>query len=74
MEWDDRNLKMFQGPPDGALSEEVALLDSKLSLFTGNEKKLGEEDIHPQNKLTLFRYDFYSHDQFQLAYNITNNH
>lgn len=51
---DDPELRMFPGPPNDALEEEVALFDPKLSLFNGTED-ISFEDSRPSNKLTHFR-------------------
>lgn len=51
---DDPDLVMFQGPPNGAMEEEIALFDPKLCLFNGNEEHVADEDVRPQNKLTHF--------------------
>ena len=38
------------------MEEFVALTDSKLSVFTGNEEEINSYDERPQNKITNFRY------------------
>lgn len=52
---DDPELRIFQGPPNDALEEEVALFDPKLSLFNGTEEDISYEDSRPSHKLTHFR-------------------
>lgn len=49
------NLKLYQGHPNGALEEQIALIDPKLCLFMGDESFIDEIDARPQNKLTHFR-------------------
>lgn len=51
----DLNLKLYQGHPNGAVEEQIALIDPKLCLFTGDESFIHESDERPQNKLTYFR-------------------
>jgi DNA (cytosine-5)-methyltransferase 1 len=53
---DDPDLRLYQGHPDKAVEEFVALTDPKLSLFTGDEEAIHEHDHRPQNKVTYFRY------------------
>lgn len=48
-------IKFYPGHPNGAVDEEIALIDSRLCLFNGNESFIHESDEHPQNKLTYFR-------------------
>lgn len=57
---DDPELRMFQGPPNNALEEEVALFDPKLSLFNGTEECVSYEDSRPSHKLTHFRLIIYN--------------
>ncbi|XP_014605619.1 PREDICTED: DNA (cytosine-5)-methyltransferase PliMCI-like [Polistes canadensis] len=55
-------IKLYQGHPNGAVEEFVALTDSRLSLFTGEEATIHESDERPQNKLTHFSvYDKNGH-------------
>lgn len=51
----DLDLKLYQGHPNGAVEEQIALIDPKLCLFTGDESFIHESDERPQNKLTYFR-------------------
>lgn len=46
---------LYQGHPNGAVEEQIALIDPKLCLFTGDESFIHESDERPQNKLTYFR-------------------
>lgn len=46
---------MYEGHPPDALEESVALIDPRLSLFTGQEEEVDEGDTMPLNKLTYFR-------------------
>lgn len=48
-------IKLYQGHPNGAVEEFIALTDPRLSLFTGEEAMIHESDERPQNKLTYFR-------------------
>ncbi|EFN76367.1 DNA (cytosine-5)-methyltransferase PliMCI [Harpegnathos saltator] len=58
----DLNLKLYQGHPNGAVEEQIALTDPKLCLFTGDESFIHESDERPQNKLTYFSvYDKNGH-------------
>ncbi|KAK6625433.1 hypothetical protein RUM43_005731 [Polyplax serrata] len=59
---DDPELRIFQGPPNDALEEEVALFDPKLSLFNGTEEDISYEDSRPSHKLTHFSiFDEFGH-------------
>lgn len=49
------DIKIYQGHPNGAVDEDIALTDPKLCLFNGNESFIHESDQRPQNKLTYFR-------------------
>lgn len=49
------DIKLYQGHPNGAIEEEIALIDPKLCLFIGDESFIDESDERPQNKLTHFR-------------------
>ncbi|KAL0272437.1 UNVERIFIED_CONTAM: hypothetical protein PYX00_005405 [Menopon gallinae] len=61
-EFDDPGLRIFEGPPNGAMEEAVALFDPRLSLFNGNEEDVSAEDVMPQNKLTYFSvFDEHGH-------------
>lgn len=51
----DFDLKLYQGHPNGAVEEQIALTDPKLCLFTGDESFIHESDERPVNKLTYFR-------------------
>lgn len=51
----DDETKLYQGHPNGAMEEQIALTDPKLCLFTGDESFIHESDERPQNKLTYFR-------------------
>ncbi|CAG0886916.1 unnamed protein product [Darwinula stevensoni] len=56
------DLKIYEGGPEGALEEAVALTDSSLSLFTGEEECVHEDDSRPQVKITGFLvYDTEGH-------------
>ncbi|OAD57514.1 DNA (cytosine-5)-methyltransferase 1 [Eufriesea mexicana] len=56
------DIKFYSGHPNGALDEEIALIDSRLCLFNGDESFIHENDQHPQNKLTYFSvYDKNGH-------------
>lgn len=48
-------IKFYPGHPNGAVDEEIALIDPKLCLFNGTESFIHESDQRPQNKLTYFR-------------------
>lgn len=52
---DSSDLRLYEGHPQGALEESVALVDPRLSLFTGDESEVDESDTRPLNKLTCFR-------------------
>ncbi|XP_063239030.1 DNA (cytosine-5)-methyltransferase PliMCI-like [Bacillus rossius redtenbacheri] len=55
-------LRVYQGHPNDAVEEYVALTDPRLSLFTGDEETVHEYDAHPQNKITWFSvYDKEGH-------------
>lgn len=49
------DIKFYPGHPNGAVDEEIALIDPKLCLFSGDEMFIHENDQLPQNKLTYFR-------------------
>lgn len=49
------DIKIYQGHPNGAVDEDIALTDPKLCLFNGSESFIHESDQRPQNKLTYFR-------------------
>lgn len=51
----NNDIKLYQGHPNGAIEEEIALIDPKLCLFIGDESFIDESDERPQNKLTHFR-------------------
>lgn len=51
----DDEMKFYQGHPNGAAEEQIALTDPKLCLFTGDESFIHEGDERPQNKITYFR-------------------
>lgn len=53
---DDPDLRLYDGHPNDSVEEYVALTDPKLSLFTGDEDTIHEDDHRPQNKVTYFRY------------------
>ncbi|XP_033204996.2 DNA methyltransferase 1a isoform X1 [Bombus vancouverensis nearcticus] len=56
------DIKIYQGHPNGAIDEDIALTDPKLCLFNGNESFIHESDQRPQNKLTYFSvYDKNGH-------------
>lgn len=58
----DDETKLYQGHPNGAVEEQIALTDPKLCLFTGDESFIHESDERPQNKLTYFSvYDKNGH-------------
>lgn len=48
-------IALYQGHPNGAMEEQIALTDPKLCLFTGDESFIHESDERPQNKITYFR-------------------
>ncbi|XP_071643809.1 DNA methyltransferase 1a [Temnothorax longispinosus] len=55
-------LTLYQGHPNGAVEEQIALTDPKLCLFIGDESFIDESDERPQNKLTHFSvYDLNGH-------------
>ncbi|XP_061936653.1 DNA (cytosine-5)-methyltransferase PliMCI-like isoform X1 [Apis cerana] len=55
-------IKFYLGHPNGAVDEEIALIDPKLCLFNGTESFIHESDQRPQNKLTYFSvYDKNGH-------------
>ena len=54
---DSLDLHIYEGHPQGAVEESVALVDPRLSLFTGDESEINESDVRPLNKLTSFRFD-----------------
>ncbi|KXJ20320.1 DNA (cytosine-5)-methyltransferase PliMCI [Exaiptasia diaphana] len=55
-------LRMFSGDGEDAVEEFIALVDPKLSLFTGEEEQFGSYDDKPQHKLTNFSvYDKNTH-------------
>lgn len=51
----NNDIKLYQGHPNGAIEEQIALTDPKLCLFIGDEFFIDESDERPQNKLTHFR-------------------
>lgn len=51
----NNDIKLYQGHPNGAIEEQIALTDPKLCLFIGDESFIDESDERPQNKLTHFR-------------------
>ncbi|RZF31855.1 hypothetical protein LSTR_LSTR009502 [Laodelphax striatellus] len=52
----------YAGHPNGSVEEFIALTDPKLSLFTGDENFVSEQDERPQNKITHFSvYDKEGH-------------
>ncbi|KAG8239320.1 DNA (cytosine-5)-methyltransferase 1 [Ladona fulva] len=52
---DNPDLCMYGGHPRDAVEEEVALVDPRLSLFTGDEvDEIDSSDERPQNKITGF--------------------
>ncbi|KAK7085821.1 DNA (cytosine-5)-methyltransferase 1, partial [Halocaridina rubra] len=56
------DLLLYSGHPDEAVEEFVALVDPKLSLFTGEEVDVHEMDERPQQKVTNFNvYDKQGH-------------
>ncbi|XP_011881443.1 PREDICTED: DNA (cytosine-5)-methyltransferase PliMCI-like [Vollenhovia emeryi] len=58
----NNDIKLYQGHPNGAIEEQVALTDPKLCLFIGDESYINESDERPQNKLTHFSvYDMNGH-------------
>ncbi|KAK3733077.1 hypothetical protein QZH41_008420, partial [Actinostola sp. cb2023] len=55
-------LRMFSGDSEDAVEEFVALVDPRLSLFTGDEEQFDSYDDKPQHKLTNFSvYDKNTH-------------
>ncbi|XP_076753766.1 DNA methyltransferase 1a isoform X1 [Xylocopa sonorina] len=58
----NNEMKFYPGHPNGAVDEEIALIDPKLCLFSGDESFIHENDQRPQNKLTYFSvYDKNGH-------------
>nr|ASM42030.1 DNMT1 [Pogonomyrmex barbatus] len=56
------DIKLYQGHPNGAIEEQIALTDPNLCLFIGDESYIDESDERPQNKLTHFSvYDMNGH-------------
>jgi len=51
----NKDMKLYQGHPNGAIEEQIALTDPKLCLFIGDESFIDESDERPQNKITHFR-------------------
>ena len=47
-------LVVYEGHPEGAVEEFIALTHPSLSLFTGDEETLDVTDERPQHKLTAF--------------------
>lgn len=54
----NNDIKLYQGHPNGAIEEQIALIDPRLCLFIGDESFIDESDERPQNKLTHFRSIF----------------
>lgn len=52
----DYKLKLYNGHPNDALDEFNVLIDQKLSLFTGDEENISQNDMRATNKITMFRY------------------
>lgn len=50
---DSQDLIIYNGHPNGAVEESVALIDPKLMLFTGEETKINDHDLMPHNKVSL---------------------
>ncbi|XP_014236147.1 DNA (cytosine-5)-methyltransferase 1-like [Trichogramma pretiosum] len=50
----DENLKFYSGEPLNGFNEEVAITDSKLCIFNGNEDNVATEDIRACNRITHF--------------------
>ncbi|KZC13768.1 DNA (cytosine-5)-methyltransferase 1 [Dufourea novaeangliae] len=58
----NNDLTFYPGHPNGAVDEDIALIDPKLCLFNGDESIIHEGDQYPQNKLTHFSvYDKNGH-------------
>lgn len=58
----DPDLILYEGHPNNAVEEFVALTDPKLALFTGEEEVFNDHDERPQNKITHFSvYDKNGH-------------
>ncbi|XP_014253428.1 DNA (cytosine-5)-methyltransferase 1-like [Cimex lectularius] len=58
----ESDIKLYEGHPNNAVEEFVALTDPKLSLFTGDEEVVDDYDSRPQNKITHFSiYDKAGH-------------
>ncbi|GLV37979.1 Lysine demethylase 2 [Carabus blaptoides fortunei] len=52
----------YNGHPNGAVDEFIALTDPKLILFSGNESEVNKDDEMPHNKITHFSvYDKQGH-------------
>lgn len=51
----NNEIRLYQGHPNHAIEEQIALTDPKLCLFTGDEDSIHESDARPQNKVTYFR-------------------
>ncbi|ESN92163.1 hypothetical protein HELRODRAFT_116156 [Helobdella robusta] len=59
---DEQEIVMYPGDSGEAVEEFVALTDSRLSLFTGDEQEIDEADERPQHRLTNFSvYDRMTH-------------
>lgn len=49
------DLLVYHGHPEEAVDEFIALTNPQLSLFTGDEDFIHEDDERPQHKLTAFK-------------------
>ncbi|CAI9739711.1 DNA (cytosine-5)-methyltransferase 1-like [Octopus vulgaris] len=59
---DDPELVLFHGDPPDAVEEFIALTDTKLSVFSGNDDEVSSFDERPQHKLSNFSvYDKATH-------------
>lgn len=48
-------LKFYNGEPENGYDEELAIIDSRLLLFNGDEENISREDTRAYNKITSFR-------------------
>lgn len=51
----DYKLKLYNGHPNDAVDEYLVLIDEKLSLFSGDEENIIQNDMRATNKITMFR-------------------
>ncbi|XP_045468881.1 DNA (cytosine-5)-methyltransferase 1-like isoform X2 [Harmonia axyridis] len=48
------NITLYNGHPNNSVEEYIALTDEKLSIFTGEESNVNEQDCRPTHKVTHF--------------------